>query len=68
MAADKAVKRLRRELCMGLGEFAKLIPVTLGTVHHWETNIRTPRHIHMRKMLEIAKQHNIKLTVKDFFD
>ncbi len=67
MAIAESVKNLRLSLGMEQIEFAKLFNVAGGTVSNWETGRRVPRIPKLKKMVDIAKEHKLKLTMQDFF-
>lgn len=66
MTAAGAIKNLRLQLGLEQHEFGSLLEVTVGTVCNWEHGRRSPRLPKIRRMVEIAKQHKIKMTIQDF--
>ncbi len=66
MSIGTVIKRFRLQLGLEQNEFAKLLDVHWGSVSHWETDVRTPRLPKLRKMTQIAKDNNLKLTMEDF--
>lgn len=68
MSTAEAVKTIRLSFCMEQKEFAALIGVSISTVSHYETSTRTPRLPIVKKLLELAKQQKIKISVEDFFN
>lgn len=68
MSAANVIKRLRQALCLEQQEFAEKIGVTKSSVCNYEKGIRVPRLPTIRKILELAKKHKIKIGVEDFLD
>lgn len=67
MAISQTIKNLRLSLGMEQIEFARLFNVAGGTVSNWESGRRVPRIPKLKKMVDIAKEHKLKLTMQDFF-
>lgn len=68
MAISKTVKILRISLGLEQAEFAKLFGVAGGTVSNWETGKRVPRIPKLKKMVDIARDNKLKLSMQDFLD
>lgn len=66
MQTSEKIKNLRLELGLNQGQFADLIDVTLSSICGWENGRRNPRIGRIKKMVELAKKHKIKLEIKDF--
>ena len=66
MNVSAVIKQLRLSLGLEQGEFGNLLGVTPGTISNWENERRYPRLPKLRKMIEIAKEHKIKLSMQDF--
>jgi len=66
MKVNENIKKLRLAIGFQLGEFGKIFSVTTSTVCNWESGRRSPRLPNIRKMVELAKKHRIKLTIDDF--
>lgn len=64
---SKMVKILRFKLFLDQQEFAKLMNVTNSAISHWESGRRIPNGAHIKKMLDLAYSHNIKIKFNDFF-
>lgn len=67
MTISEKIKSFRISLGMEQIEFAKLLNVSSSTVSNWETSRRVPRIPKLKKMVDIAKDHKIKLSMQDFF-
>lgn len=68
MTPSQIIRHLRLTLGLEQHEFAKIFDVSFGTVSNWETGRRTPRLPKIRKMIELAKQNKIKLSVQEFLN
>lgn len=68
MSAAKTIKQLRMGLYLEREEFAKLIGITKGAVFHYETGRRIPKLAIVKKMVDLAKQNGMDLSVNDFLD
>jgi DNA-binding transcriptional regulator YiaG len=66
MKVNENIKKLRLTLGLQQGEFGKIFSVTTSTVCNWESGRRSPRLPNIRKMVEFAKKHKIKLLIEDF--
>lgn len=66
MRSATTIKKLREDLCLDPKEFADLIEMSRFSVWHYENGTRKPRLRVVRKMIELAKKHGIKLSPKDF--
>jgi len=67
MVISKIIKHFRLDLGLEQADFAKLFSVSSGTVSNWETGRRVPRIPKLKKMVDIAKEHKLKLSMQDFF-
>lgn len=65
MTTAENIKNLRKHLCMSQVELARLVGVTVCTISLYENGKRQPSYPTVRKLLEIAKKHKIKLTIDD---
>lgn len=68
MSAASAIKKIRTRLCMQQNEFAQELGITPTSIMYYEMGKRTPRFPLIRKMLKLAKDNNIDVTVEDFLD
>jgi transcriptional regulator with XRE-family HTH domain len=68
MKIKDTIKNLRLALLLEQKEFGDLIGVDKSSICNYERGIRSPRLPIIRKMLELAKQHKIKITVDDFLN
>jgi DNA-binding transcriptional regulator YiaG len=68
MATADIIKKLRLELGLELYEFGYHMGVSTGTVCNWEAGRRNPRLPKIRKMVELAKKHKIKVSIQDFLN
>ncbi len=66
MEISEKIKNLRLSLGLEQKEFGVLMNVTVGTICNWEKGRRNPRLPKIRRMIEIAKTHKLKLQIKDF--
>lgn len=66
MTKGEKIKSLRMALCLEQHEFGDLIGVSWASVSHYERGTRSPRLPTIRKMVELAKENKINLTVDDF--
>jgi repressor LexA len=67
MVIAQIIKNLRLSLGLEQDQFAKYFEVSTSTVSNWETGRRVPRIPKLKKMVDIAKEHKLKLTMQDFF-
>lgn len=65
-SSSEVVIRLRKELGFTHTQFAYHLGVTPGTVCNWENGRREPRLPKIRKMVELAKKHKLKIVIADF--
>lgn len=68
MTISESVIKLRRSLGLEQQELAEILGITHTSISNYENGKRHPRIRIVRKMLELAKKHKIKLTLEDFFD
>lgn len=66
MSTAQTIKKIRTTLCYEQRELGELIGVSTQCISNWENGLREPRTRHKRKLLEIAKEHKIKVKVEDF--
>src|SRR6266700_1863921 len=55
-AWDKSIAATRQKLGLSQGRFARLLGISVRTLHHWEQGTRTPSGA-ARVLLRIAAQH-----------
>ncbi len=65
MEISEKIKQFRLELGLNQLQFAELLGVVVSAVSSWETARRVPRIGYMKQMVELAKKHKIKMTIKD---
>lgn len=68
MSIAENIKKLRRDLCLNKTEFAKLLSISRVSVSLYEKGERTPGYPIIRRMLEVANKHKIKLKVDDLLN
>lgn len=66
MKINEAIKRLRMDLLLEQKEFGELIGVAKTSISHYESGNRRPRLPIIRKMVELAKKHKVKIALEDF--
>jgi|GEM_PF-2090890 DNA-binding transcriptional regulator YiaG len=66
MSVNEAIKKLRLLIGLEQSEFGQELEVTTGTVCNWEAGRRSPRLPKIRKMVELARKHKIKMNIEDF--
>ena len=65
--ADTMMGRVRKELGINQTEFAKLCGIgSIQMVSQYETGRTLPRLEVVMRVIEVAKQNNIDITLKDF--
>lgn len=60
------IKDIRINMCLDQGRFAKLLGITRVSVCNYEAGKRRPRLSIIKKMLEIAKEQGMTISVKEF--
>jgi len=65
LLGDK-IRRLRRKMVLGQADFAKVLNIHTASVSHYETNNRLPLAHIMRRIIELAAQHNVDITAEDY--
>jgi len=68
MKIKDTIKYLRRSLVLEQKEFADLLGIDKSSICNYEHGVRKPRLPIIRKMLELAKQHKIKISTEDFLN
>lgn len=68
MLLNEAVRKVRLGMCLEQAEFGNLIGVTKGAVSMYEKGCRKPRLPVIRKILELAKENQIKVSLEDFIN
>jgi transcriptional regulator with XRE-family HTH domain len=68
MKIKDTIKYLRRSLVLEQKEFADLLGIDKSSICNYEHGARKPRLPIIRKMLELAKQHKIKISPEDFLN
>lgn len=66
MNSAETIKKMRLSLCMEQKEFAGLLGISVSSISHYETSIRKPRLPVVRKLLDLARKHKIKVDIEDF--
>jgi DNA-binding transcriptional regulator YiaG len=56
VAWDKSIAATRQKLGLSQGRFARLLGISVRTLHHWEQGTRTPSGA-ARVLLRVAAQH-----------
>lgn len=56
------IKNIRLQLFMSQQEFAAALGVSFNSVNRWEQGKYTPTYSAQKKLAEICKKHNIKIT------
>jgi predicted transcriptional regulator len=68
MKITQAIRNIRKALLLQQGEFADLIGVSKASICNYESGLRRPRLPIIRKILELAKHHKIKVSPEDFLN
>ena len=68
MKIKDTIKYLRRSLVLEQKEFADLLGIDKSSICNYEHGTRKPRIPIIRKMLELAKQHKLKISPEDFLN
>jgi predicted transcriptional regulator len=68
MRAAETIKKIRLTLLLEQSELGKKLSMSKQAIWHLEKGTRQPRIATIRKMINLAKQHKIKVTLEDFFD
>lgn len=66
MSASDAIKRIRKHMLLEQKEFGLLIGKSKQAIWHYEKGTRYPKLETIRKILDLAKKHKIKVSVEDF--
>lgn len=65
MTTAENIKKIRLALCMSQAEFSRVLDVTCSTISCYERGKRKPSFATIRKMINLAKLHNIKIKLDD---
>lgn len=66
MSAAATIKKIRLHMCLEVSEFARLLSMSKSAIWHYERGSRLPRIPTVRKIMNLAKKHKIKVSVEDF--
>jgi transcriptional regulator with XRE-family HTH domain len=66
MSYDEIIKKIRISYSLTLKGFAPMVGVHFTTLSHYESGRRHPSIKVIRKLIELAHQNNINVTVEDF--
>lgn len=65
MNYSKALRELREKLLISQADLAKMLGVSFASVNRWENGHFEPSYGSKRKLRDLFKKYNIKLTTKD---
>lgn len=68
MTVAEIIKNLRTILCLEQQEFGELVGVTKSSICQYEKGNRLPRRPVIRKIIELAKKHKVKIKPEDFLN
>lgn len=68
MKLAQAIKKMRFEKCMEQDAFAKYMQISKSSLCNYETGRTIPRMKTLRKFMDEAKKHNLKIKVDDFLN
>lgn len=60
------IKNFRLNMMLGQKEFAELLDISINTVSNWERGIGTPHLSSIKKMIQMARDNKIRLSMEDF--
>ena len=66
--APEIIKQLRIDLCLDQTQLAKELNCSKSSICNYEHGSQFPRFGVIRKMMELAAKHKIKLKPGDFFN
>jgi predicted transcriptional regulator len=65
MTSAESIKKVRRALCLNQKEFADALSLTPSSISCYEAGSRLPSFTTIRKIIALAKKHNIKINIDD---
>jgi DNA-binding XRE family transcriptional regulator len=68
MSASQTIKKIRQNMFLEQKEFGLLIGKSKQAVWHYEKGSRLPKLETIRKILDLAKKHKIKVSIEDFLN
>lgn len=68
MALKDTLKLIRRSMFYEQPAFAKIIGVSIGSICHYESGTRKPRLPILKRYLDLAREHDIKINLEEFFE
>jgi DNA-binding transcriptional regulator YiaG len=68
MKTSENIKKIRHELCVSQIEFADMLGLGKSSVCLYEQGYRKPSFKTVRKIIEVAKKHGIKIKLEDIRD
>ena len=66
MNCGEPTKKIRLAIRLEQQEIAKLLKVSSAAVSKWERGERIPRIPVVRRYMELAEKHKIKVSIEDF--
>lgn len=67
MDIGKRIKILRVQMDLSQAKLAKLLGVTPTALYNWEANRKKVSATMAMKLLEVAKEHGVSMTLDEFF-
>lgn len=67
MDVGKRIKILRVQMGLSQAKLAKLLEVTPTALYNWETNRKKISATMAMKLLAVAKEHGVDMTLDEFF-
>lgn len=65
MTTAENIKKIRKTLCLSQIELSKELNITPSTVSCYEAGRRKPSYPTIRKIIALAKKHNIDINLED---
>ncbi len=65
MNTAECMKKIRKALCFSQTDLSRALDVTVSTISCYERGTRKPSYPTVRKIMELAKKHKIKVDLDD---
>lgn len=65
MTTSENLIKIRKMLCLNQSEFARALGITPPAISRYETGNREPSYSTVRKIIALAKAHNLTINFED---
>jgi putative transcriptional regulator len=62
-----SIKKIRSDLGLSRKDFAHLLGITYGAISNYEYGVRRPQLEICYRIIDIAKQHKLKVKLEDIY-